>query len=100
MLSLQILYNPPLSPFSWEFHVKFLPSEVEKRTHIPVLESLKNDATSLENDEKLDFDFNFELDNAHELLSEPLYVYNQDHFVAGNLHRNFAQWNTLSDVLK
>jgi hypothetical protein len=105
LLSLQILYNSPLSPFPCELHGKFLPSEVEKRTQIPVLVSLKNDATRLENDEKLDFDFNFELDNAHELLSEPLYVYNQDNFVAGNLHRNLAQWNTLiedseSDVLK
>ena len=76
-----------------------------KREHIPVLVSLKNDATSLENDEKLDFDFNFELDNAHVLLTKPLCVYNQDHFVAGNLNRNLAQWNTLiedseSDVLK
>jgi hypothetical protein len=105
LLSLQILYNSPLSPFPCELHGKCLPSEVEKRTQIPVLVSLENDATRLENDEKLDFDFNFELDNAHELLSEPLYVYNQDNFVAGNLHRNLAQWNTLiedseSDVLK
>jgi hypothetical protein len=46
LLSLQILYNTPLSPFLWEFHDKFLPSEVEKRTHIPALVSLKNDATS------------------------------------------------------
>ena len=78
--NLQILYNSPLSPFPWEFH-KFSPSEVGKRIHIPVLVSLINDATSLENDEKLDCDFNFELDNAHELLSEALYVYNQDHFL-------------------
>ena len=105
MLSLQILYNLPLSPFPWEFHDKFLPSEVEKRKQVAVLVSLENGVNSLDNDEKLGFDFNFEIDNVHELLSEPLYVYNEDHFVAGNLHRNLTQWNDLienseNDVLK
>ena len=77
-------------PHQWEFSIAFKPESIDLRQGKQYVNILR---------EKIDIEcppgFSFAIDDFQDKVQEDLVIYDQNHFVAGNLHNNVSEWEKI-----